>query len=152
MKFLKVTLPCLLMLFPAAAASACDGGNLAMAYLFGYNNFQFRTGVINNYTPPYFSMHPPVYYGERYYRPYGASPFAAWPQLQANPDYAPRAGVGIRSAAVIENPYCCGATPVLPQAQPAEVPDVVKNYSGPLVIENPYFIENESQLTSANLH
>ena len=33
--------------------------------------------------PPYFALHPPVYYGIRYTRPYGASPFASVSQLHA---------------------------------------------------------------------
>ena len=38
-------------------------------------------------TPPYFSIFPPVYYGRRYERPYGDSPFAAQSQLGGNPTY-----------------------------------------------------------------
>ena len=39
--------------------------------------------------PPYFALHPPVYYGIRYQRPYGVSPFASPSQLQApQPGYA----------------------------------------------------------------
>lgn len=38
-------------------------------------------------TPPYFSLNPPVYYGSRYARPYGASPFASPPLLTAPASY-----------------------------------------------------------------
>ena len=38
-------------------------------------------------TPPYFSTNPPVYYGGRYARPYGLSPFAAPPLLQPAANY-----------------------------------------------------------------
>lgn len=38
-------------------------------------------------TPPYFALNPPVYYGARYARPYGASPFASPPLLTASADY-----------------------------------------------------------------
>ena len=48
-------------------------------------------------TPPYFALHPPVYYGPRLlYRPYGNSPFAypSWYERQfdnlASPYQAPR--------------------------------------------------------------
>ncbi|MEM9826444.1 MAG: hypothetical protein AAF958_07630 [Planctomycetota bacterium] len=41
-------------------------------------------------TPPYFSLNPPVYYGARYARPYGASPFAAPPMVGAAQGYRPR--------------------------------------------------------------
>ncbi|MEE3367825.1 MAG: hypothetical protein VX346_00635 [Planctomycetota bacterium] len=33
--------------------------------------------------PPYFALHPPVYYGIRYRRPYGVSPFASTSLLQS---------------------------------------------------------------------
>lgn len=159
MKLSKLVLVSMLVFLPASAASACDGGNLAMAYLFGYNNFNQRAGVFNNYTPPYFSLHPPVYYGERFYRPYGASPFAAWPQLQPNPAYAPKLGMGISGAAIIENPHCHSTVPgssVVPQsgpeAVPAGVPDVVKKSKGPLIIDNPFYVEDESQLASTEIY
>lgn len=38
-------------------------------------------------TPPYFSINPPVYYGTRYARPYGISPFAAPPTMSAPSGY-----------------------------------------------------------------
>ncbi len=52
-------------------------------------------------TPPYFAINPPVYYGSRYARPYGISPFAAPPSMatpsgyEAHPatqNYAPPVG------------------------------------------------------------
>ncbi|MCC9603169.1 hypothetical protein LOC67_21680 [Stieleria sp. JC731] len=41
-------------------------------------------------TPPYFALNPPVYYGARYARPYGMSPFAAPPMVEAGPGYRGR--------------------------------------------------------------
>ncbi len=38
-------------------------------------------------TPPYFALNPPVYYGSRYARPYGDSPFASPPLLSAPSSY-----------------------------------------------------------------
>jgi len=38
-------------------------------------------------TPPYFAIFPPVYYGRRYERPYGDSPFASMSHLGGNPSY-----------------------------------------------------------------
>lgn len=38
-------------------------------------------------TPPYFALNPPVYYGNRYARPYGDSPFASPPLLTAPSSY-----------------------------------------------------------------
>ena len=54
-------------------------------YAQGYQN-SFRNRLP---TPPYFAIYPPVYYGKRYERPYGDSPYAAFPQLQSAPDYHP---------------------------------------------------------------
>ncbi|MEM9644834.1 MAG: hypothetical protein AAF989_07560 [Planctomycetota bacterium] len=41
---------------------------------------QYRTRTA---TPPYFALNPPVYYGARYSRPYGISPFASPPVVGA---------------------------------------------------------------------
>lgn len=40
--------------------------------------------------PPYFALNPPVYYGARYARPYGMSPFAALPSVNTPADYKSR--------------------------------------------------------------
>lgn len=58
-------------------------------YGFGYFGFPLsRTTSLQN--PPYFAMHPPVYYGARHARPYGLSPFASKSLLSAGPDYHSR--------------------------------------------------------------
>ena len=59
------------------------------AFQFGYslgyqNSFQNHLPA-----PPYFSVYPPVYYGKRFERPYGDSPYASFPQLRSAPDYHP---------------------------------------------------------------
>ncbi|TWT93892.1 hypothetical protein [Stieleria varia] len=41
----------------------------------------------NTPTPPYFALNPPVYYGARYARPYGMSPFASPPMVSAPSGY-----------------------------------------------------------------
>lgn len=61
--------------------------------LYGFQ-FGYTQGYENSFrnrlpTPPYFAVFPPVYYGKRFERPYGDSPFAAFPQLQSAPDYHP---------------------------------------------------------------
>ncbi|WP_146454430.1 hypothetical protein [Rubripirellula tenax] len=70
-------------------------------------------------TPPYFATNPPVYYGARHARPYGLSPFAAPPQVQAGADYHSRlrsdflepnvATPGPASTAPCCNPYIHGS-------------------------------------------
>ena len=62
-------------------------------------------------TPPYFSIYSPVYYGARYQRPYGDSPYASYPLLGQVPGYAPvpKESYAIPPRAV-DNPYskgCC---------------------------------------------
>jgi hypothetical protein len=127
MKTSKYFLPCILALFLAPLANAAgDYGNLAVAAMFGYggNGWNTRPTVVNNFTPPYFSMHPPVYYGERYYRPYGDSPYASWPQLQPNPSYMPKlqASHAPSVAVTIENPYCPPVSPAFPVLPPGPEP------------------------------
>ncbi|QDT12596.1 hypothetical protein K239x_46060 [Planctomycetes bacterium K23_9] len=41
-------------------------------------------------TPPYFALNPPVYYGARFARPYGMSPFASPPIVTAPAGYQGR--------------------------------------------------------------
>jgi hypothetical protein len=136
MKISKILLPCFLVLAAALPAQA-DWGTLGMAGLFGYGGFNFAgTPTFNNYTPPYFALHPPVYYGQRFTRPYGVSPYAAWPQLQSNPEYAPQPHVD--RSMIICNPYVMGAEVVTaPELAAKELP--AKQFAGPLVIDNPYY-------------
>ncbi len=55
---------------------AYDGwaGSLGDVPAFGYSGSLYGLGYLP--VPPYFAVHPPVYYGERYYRTYGESPYA----------------------------------------------------------------------------
>ncbi len=133
MKLAKLLLPCLLV-FACQTAVKADN-NLALAYLFGYGGFGGTHMQSYTPAPPYFALHPPVYYGERYTRPYGVSPFAAWPQLQPNAAYAPQPHVN--RAQVMANPYCCGQATVTSQAPAVTVK--VATPAEPLVIDNPYF-------------
>lgn len=129
--------------FAAAFLLACtlvtsaraDWSGLDISLLYGYRGFGFGGCNINNQTPPYFAMHPPVYYGQRYSRPYGVSPFAAWPQLQVNPAYAPR--LETERAAMIPNPYY---TPGVVRSAPVNQVVVAPQQTvEPLVIKNPYY-------------
>lgn len=64
--------------FPSAA-SACDDWQNPLwgARAFGYSGTMYGLGFVP--VPPYFALHPPVYYGERFFRSYGESPFARPP-------------------------------------------------------------------------
>lgn len=123
-------------LFSSPILSANDFG---LSLLYGGFGGAYNPQLSNSLlTPPYFSMHPPVYYGQRYYRPYGASPFAAWPQLQPNPAYAP-APMPARAAAAIINPYCAPVTEI---SAPAELSSGSTEFTAttprPLMIDNPF--------------
>jgi hypothetical protein len=126
----------------SVTAVAQDPFGLGYAYLFGYG--ASNTSRISSFVPapPYFALHPPVYYGKRYMRPYGDSPFASWPQLQASASYAPYPAAP--HAQVLVNPYapCCSPAD---QAPAEHVSPVVSKRATaaasaePLVIDNPYF-------------
>lgn len=136
MKLAKLLLPCLLAFSCPAAAHATD--NLALAYLFGYGGLNGARMQAYVPAPPYFAVHPPVYYGQRYARPYGASPYAAWPQLQPNGSYAPQPQAAYAAPPqCILNPYhvsaqADAAAETVLQAAPATPVE-------PLVIDNPYY-------------
>jgi hypothetical protein len=121
----------------------------AFGFLYGYalgqaNQFRYRLPA-----PPYFAIYPPVYYGDRYERPYGDSPFASWPTLQANPAYMPV--LRQESMKMIPNPHCegCGhsgaenqneqAAPLAIQAEPRSV-----------IVINP-FLQAEGQASRTEL-
>ena len=71
--------------FSCQTVRAQDPVGFQFGYTQGYqNSFRNRLPV-----PPYFAIYPPVYYGKRFERPYGDSPFAAFPQLRSAPDYYP---------------------------------------------------------------
>lgn len=84
-------------LFGASSASAGGHGgfagqsNLGFPFVpFGFYQPYGATYGTSLRTPPYFALNPPVYYGARYARPYGLSPFAAPPMMDAPADYRGR--------------------------------------------------------------
>ncbi|MEM1068444.1 MAG: hypothetical protein AAGG48_18665 [Planctomycetota bacterium] len=77
-------------------------------------------------TPPYFATNPPVYYGARYARPYGMSPFASPPLVSASEGYRGRLRMQfeqprVPTPAPLCNPYI---TPPMeaPQIEEVEAP------------------------------
>jgi len=92
--------------FGASSASAQGfGGQGNLGFLpFGfYQPYGAHYGTSLR-TPPYFATNPPVYYGTRYARPYGLSPFAAPPMLSAPADYTGREAANFVRPPV-NNPY-----------------------------------------------
>jgi len=69
--------------FANPTVEAQDPYGFQVGYSLGYQN-SFRNRLP---APPYFSVFPPVYYGKRFERPYGDSPYASFPQLRSAPDY-----------------------------------------------------------------
>jgi len=94
--------------FSSPRASAIDP-LVGLPYAWGLGGqYAFRNRLPS---PPYFSIYSPVYYGARFQRPYGDSPYASYPLLGQVPGYTP---VPKESYAVppraVANPYseeCC---------------------------------------------
>ena len=108
-------------------------------YTLGYQN-SFRNRLP---TPPYFAIYPPVYYGKRFDRPYGDSPYASFPQLQAAPDYhsVPKESQ-VRSHSVV-NPHVNHSS--LPDSAPATM--VAPRVGRTVEIINPYAAEQLASKT-----
>lgn len=122
-------------------AEAQDPFAFQFGYTLGYqNSFRYRVPA-----PPYFAVHPPVYYGKRYARPYGESPFASWPMLQPNPAYMPMPTAMHAPAVSIANPHCEQQIPTISVGGGEPMAD--KSTTAPnksseaIVIINPYALE-----------
>jgi hypothetical protein len=77
--FLSTSAALALCLAASTASADCGGygiGNCSFGNLnaFGASGSLYGSGYLP--VPPYFAIHPPVYYSHQYYRPYGWSPFA----------------------------------------------------------------------------
>jgi len=64
---------------------------------YGYSGSLYGLGYVP--VPPYYALHPPVYYSHPVSRPYGDSPFAAYPRPSSTSD-SPR---------LIVNPFASSA-------------------------------------------
>lgn len=99
-------------------------------------------------TPPYFAVHPPVYYSTRHARPYGMSPFAAPPMVAPSSSYHGRLHSEFVRPALIENPYCevPGGHPeeiaVPPQSVQASVRTRGPVRDNPFATETPQLAKN----------
>ena len=113
------------------SAQAQDPYAFQFGYSMGYQN-SFRNRLPS---PPYFAVYPPVYYGQRYERPYGESPYAAFSQLRSAPDYHPvPKDAPMMSSSVVTNPHVEPAK-VKIQGQPvAALPRVMRT----IEILNPF--------------
>jgi hypothetical protein len=118
-----------------AVTRACDGywsGSWLNAPAFGSSGSLYGLGYIA--VPPYYALHPPVYYGERYYRSYGESPFA-------RVDHSSRPQR--IQAQVIMNPFVeqAAAAPAAPDPQAVEAKEKTDQVTvGPQMIINPFYV------------
>lgn len=130
MKFLRYVLPAVAVMACLAVANSasaqCYGNGIDNCWFgnlnaFGSSGTLYGSGYLP--VPPYFAVHPPVYYSHPYHRPYGWSPFAQSgniapvslrpePRLVINPHVAAPDKIDIKPAAdntaraeVIVNPY-----------------------------------------------
>lgn len=92
----------------AHASNGFQSGFQNLPYFSGFYQpygIQYSTSVR---TPPYFAVNPPVYYGARHSRPYGISPFASLPQVEAGRGYHShlRPDFVAPPAPVCGNPFC----------------------------------------------
>jgi hypothetical protein len=109
-------------------------GGFAAPGWFGYFGSPYSLGQIP--TPPYFAIHPPVYYSVPVARTYGYSPYA-YPGTFQTPE--------VVMPEMIENPH----VEQLPETEPASNVKVVKYQ----VIHNPYAksalgLDQETRLTA----
>lgn len=136
-KFSLGLLVALTMVCAIPSAQAQDPFGFQFGYTLGYQN-SFRNRLP---TPPYFSIYPPVYYGNRYQRPYGDSPFAAFPQLRSAPDYYPvPKEVPFRTRSIV-NSHMDHGIPTRSISEPAisePVAEAGKASGRTIVIVNPY--------------
>lgn len=137
MKSLRYVLPALALLLAGAASASADCG-----YGHGVGNCWF--GNLNAYgssgtlygsgylpVPPYFAVHPPVYYSHQYYRPYGWTPFA-------QPGWMGAATLRPEPVAkVILNPHVA-------QKAKDEQPRMDHTAQKSEMIHNPYFVKGKT--------
>ena len=135
-----------------ACVMTASSGHLVQAYdsNFGFA-FGYATGQANQFrnrlpAPPYFSVYPPVYYGKRYARPYGESPFASWPLLQSSADYH---AVPKQTPTQMGNPHVITPTPCASCGKPVVdgSPEVVGKM---LTIINPFVPSNSTVVAAEN--
>lgn len=105
------------LLLPAAAQAQYPGGGYGYGGYGGWGQMNYGQGyyVGSGRVPPYFALHPPVYYShEIVRRPMGPSPFA-YPSWYAPPSSrgGEVAGYQAPQPLLVENPYVKAKAPVV---------------------------------------
>ena len=134
-------------LFLAAATFAVlliASADSAQAQYLGRNGYNF--GILSSpyamgrvFEPPYFALHPPVYYSQPVPRTYGYSPYA-YPKSVRTPDVH----VEMPAAKVIRNPH---VTPTKAEAKKDFNLNMTKAIQ-PLEISNPFATQGKTKLVS----
>jgi hypothetical protein len=125
MRFVLPALALSLGMWANTASADCYGQGIGNCW-FGNLNAYGASGTLYGsgylFVPPYYAIHPPVYYSHQYYRPYGWTPFAQpsyispavlrpEPRLVVNPHVKvkevskPQANDNTAKAEMIMNPY-----------------------------------------------
>ena len=116
-------------------------GGLGGGYSGAFGLDPYASGRIP--TPPYYSLHPPVYYGQVVHRAYGRTPYAT-----------PTFNLGVAMAPMmVANPHVSSAAVATLDRATGEVSQVVTNpYVGqgavvdPALIVNPYVTSPQQQV------
>jgi hypothetical protein len=119
----------------APSLQAQDPYASQFGYSLGYQN-SFRNRLP---TPPYFAIYPPVYYGKRFERPYGDSPYASLPQLGSAPDYYPVPKETPYRTRTVINPHADHLPGVQVQSEPKAI--VLPRIGKTVEIVNPFAAE-----------
>ena len=116
-----------------------DGGYFGSAFpWFGYGNNGPAAYALGNIpAPPYFALHPPVYYSHSIARPYGASPFACPCNCHHGRHESARR--------VFVNPYIESVPREIPTKSNAKTTSQVA--AVPVRIANPYFQSDKAAET-----
>ena len=129
-----ITLLSFVMDSPAKAQGPWHWRGLAQYPFPGYTGFASPYSLGQIPVPPYFSLHPPVYYSYPVPRTYGYSPYA-YPESVRTPDIQIQP-----QAKVIENPH--STKPV------KEEDDRRTAFVSPKTILNPFTKQSSSQLAT----
>ena len=100
----------------------------------GLNGRAYSSGRIP--TPPYFALHPPVYYSQAVPRTYGHSPFA-YPGIYRTPE--------VKKSAMIVNPHVQPGEPTPAEPEKTDTSMKTASHSQPKVqiIVNPFVVQTK---------
>lgn len=91
--------------------------------------------------PPYFALHPPVYYGTRVHRPYGYSPYTNYPPYQPTRQVVFEQAWESSLPVTVENPHVRRKKKALSQAAAVE----------PKWVHNPFVFSDDLQAKVAHV-